>query len=253
MKTDRLPFWVLDMLVAGSLLSRLPLPQLHQDAYERSARAVWAYSVTGAVLGLIAGGVGFALMGLGLPAGLAAGVALAVLMLSTGGMHEDGLADTADGFWGGFDPTRRLAIMKDSHLGTYGLLALIMVTGLRWIGYTFLLPLGVLPVVAVAVLSRGVMPCLMVALPHARDTGLSHSVGRPGEVSVITGLGLALVLSGVSLGGIAILCLLVALLTAAAMGLLARAKIGGQTGDVLGAVQQLSEVAVLMVLVAVLT
>lgn len=253
MKTDRLPFWVLDTLVAGALLSRLPLPHVPQCAFAHTARAVWAYPLIGAVLGGIAGGLGLMLSMIGLPAFFAAGGVLAGLMLMTGGMHEDGLADTTDGFWGGFEPARRLEIMKDSHLGTYGLLGLIVVTGLRWGCYTALIPLGILPIIATAVLSRSIMACLMLALPHARTTGLSHSVGRPSERPVVIGLGIALLLAGWCIDGYAVLGLLSALGAATCLGILSRTKIAGQTGDVLGAAQQLAEVAILASLVVALT
>ncbi|MFK7881419.1 adenosylcobinamide-GDP ribazoletransferase [Roseobacter sp.] len=253
MKTDRLPFWLLDILVAGLLLSRLPLPRLPQAAFANPARAVWAYPLIGAILGSIAVSCALLLTALGLPTAFAAGVLLAALMLTTGGMHEDGLADTADGFWGGFDQKRRLEVMKDSHLGTYGLLALIIVTGLRWSAYATLLPLGLLPIVAVAALSRSAMPCLMIALPHARQTGLSHSVGRPGERPTILGLGTAFTLAAACVGAPALLGLLAALLIAACIGVLSHIKIKGQTGDVLGATQQISELGILACFIVVLT
>ena len=100
-------------------------------------------------------------------------------MITTGAMHEDGLADTVDGLWGGWTRDRRLEIMKDSHIGTYGVLALIVSAGLRWSVLAGLLTLGAGPVVAIAVLSRASMPALMAALPNARGDGLAHKVGAP--------------------------------------------------------------------------
>ncbi|MBW4707785.1 adenosylcobinamide-GDP ribazoletransferase [Roseobacter sp. YSTF-M11] len=253
MKTDRLPIWLMDVLLAGTLLSRLPLPRVPEDSFARMAKAVWAYPIVGTVLAVIAGSFALLLLGLGVPAPFAAGGLLAALMLLTGAMHEDGLADSADGFWGGYEAARRLEIMKDSHLGTYGLLALLMVTGLRWSAYALLLPLGLAPVIAAASLSRGVMPGVMATLPHARETGLSRSVGRPETTTAIWGLGLSLAIAGICVGAVAVLCLIVALGVALALGALAKAKIAGQTGDVLGTTQQLSEVAILAVLLVHLT
>ena len=253
MKTDRFPFWLLDILLAGTLLSRLPLPELPQTAFDRTANATWAYPGAGAVLVAIAACVASLTLAMGVPAVFAAGVLLATLMLLTGAMHEDGLGDTADGFWGGFDRPRRLEIMKDSQTGTYGLLALLIVTGLRWSAYAALLPLGAWPVIAVAVLSRAPMPCLMAALPHARDFGLSHSVGRPDAPTAVLGLGIALFLAGLCVGGAAIGGLVSALLAAAAVGWLSKIKIDGQTGDVLGASQQMSEICALAALVLLMT
>ncbi|WP_187429635.1 Adenosylcobinamide-GDP ribazoletransferase [Roseobacter fucihabitans] len=253
MKTDRLPFWLLDILVAGALLSRLPLPHLPENAFIHTARAAWAYPVVGAVLGTLAGACGLAIMGLDLPAPFAAGGVLAALMLLTGAMHEDGLADTADGFWGGFDPARRLEIMKDSQIGTYGVLALLVVTGLRWVAYAALLPLGLLPVVVAAVLSRATMPCLMASVPNARNSGLSKSVGSPSMPIVATGVVIALALAGLCVGVSAIMYLIMGLAVALLVGWLAMRKIKGQTGDVLGATQQLSELAILGTMIAQMT
>lgn len=253
MKTDRFPTWLTDILLAGVLLSRLPVPRVPEVAFQRMAQAAWAYPVVGAVIGALGAGAAALCLALGLPTAFAAGVLLAVTMLSTGAMHEDGLGDTADGFWGGFDPARRLQIMKDSQTGTYGILALLIVVGLRWVGYAALLSTGGLPVVAVAALSRAGMPCLMAALPHARDTGLSHSVGRPDLPTAVLGLGIALLLAGLCVGAMAIGGLLVMLAVCALIGQLARIKIGGQTGDVLGAAQQLGEVGILAVFILLLT
>ncbi|WP_299678914.1 adenosylcobinamide-GDP ribazoletransferase [uncultured Roseobacter sp.] len=253
MKTDSFPSWFTDILLAGTLLSRVPLPHLSEATFARGAQAAWAYPIAGAGLGAIAGLVASLCLALGLPAVFAAGALLITLMVLTGAMHEDGLGDTADGFWGGFEPARRLEIMRDSHTGTYGILALILITGLRWSAYAALLPLGVLPVIAVAALSRAGMPCLMAALPHARDDGLSKSVGRPDVPTAVLGLGVALLLAGLCVGGAAIGGLLAILAATAVVGAIARSKIGGQTGDVLGAAQQISELFALAAFILLLT
>ncbi|WP_298913202.1 adenosylcobinamide-GDP ribazoletransferase [uncultured Roseobacter sp.] len=253
MKTDRLPKWLVDLLLAATLLTRLPLPRLPDMSYARMGNAVWTYPIVGAALGGLAALFGHLLLMLGLPDSFAAGGLLAILILITGAMHEDGLADSADGFWGGFDSNRRLEIMKDSHLGTYGLLALLFVTGLRWLAYASLLPLGILPVIAATALSRSAMPVLMAALPNARDSGLSHSVGRPAMPVAILGLALGLLIAGSCVGLPVFAALILTLAVAISIGALAKAKIGGQTGDVLGATQQLTEVSILAVLVIQLT
>ena len=111
-----------DVAQAIMLLSRLPVPF---SATDRGARAAWAYPVAGIVLGglsAIAAGLAHAA---GLPAVICALVAVVTMVVTTGAMHEDGLADTADGLWGGWTPERRLEIMKDSHIGTYGVLAIV--------------------------------------------------------------------------------------------------------------------------------
>ncbi|MCV3272646.1 adenosylcobinamide-GDP ribazoletransferase [Roseobacter sinensis] len=252
MKTDSFPSWFTDLLVAATLLSRIPLPQLPEAAFARAPNACWTYPIVGAVLGALAACAAGLSLALGLPAVFAAGVLLAALMLLTGAMHEDGLGDTADGFWGGVDHARRLDIMRDSHIGSFGVLALILITGLRWSAYAALLPLGLLQVIAVAALSRAGMACVMAALPHSRDDGLSKSVGRPDAPTAVLGLGIALLIGGLCVGGAAIGGLLAMLAGTAVVGMLARRKIGGQTGDVLGAAQQISEVCTLGAFVVLL-
>ncbi len=253
MKTDNLPAPVTQMLLALTLLTRLPLPHLPAAAFGQSARAAWAYPIAGVVVGLPAGLLGAGLYAAGLPAPVAAGAVLATQMVMTCALHEDGLADVADGFWGGQDAQHRLDIMKDSQIGSYGTLALIIVTGMRWAALTALIPFGVAPVIAAAALSRGLMPLVMSALPHARASGLSHSVGRPdGRVS-LAALMSGLIVAGVLSGAPAVAAFILALGVTGAVSLIARSKIGGQTGDVLGTVQQLGELTILVTLAATLT
>ncbi len=101
-------------------------------ATARGALAAWAYPLVGVVVGGLGAVTGALALWLGLPAPLAAGLVLLAMIAVTGALHEDGLADTADGFWGGWDRARRLEIMKDSQIGSYGVIALILSLGLRW-------------------------------------------------------------------------------------------------------------------------
>jgi adenosylcobinamide-GDP ribazoletransferase len=242
-----------DILLALVLLTRLPLPHLPAAAFERQARAVWAFALAGLAVALPAAVLAALALAVGLPATIAAGLALATQVMLTGAMHEDGLADTADGLWGGFDRPRRLEIMKDSRIGAYGVIALILSVGLRWSALSALMALaGVWPLVALAMLSRAMMPALMSWLPHARDTGLSQSVGRPRALPCGVAVLLAALLSLPLIGAMALPVLIAMGAATAGLGLLARAKIGGQTGDILGASQQLAEIAGLLCLLALL-
>ncbi len=235
-----------DFQTAIALLTRLPVPA----EFTRSAGASWAYPFAGWLVAALAGVVVTIALWLGIAAPLAAGLWLIATVVMTGAMHEDGLADCADGFWGGWDPARRLEIMKDSQIGTYGVLGLVMMMGLRWGAVWLLIEDGrwFWAMLAVEGLSRAVMPLVMHALPHARDTGLSHAQGQP---SLPTAL-LALVVGGFGalllVGWIALLLWAVAGLACAGMIVLAKQKIAGQTGDVLGATQQVAAVAMLLVL-----
>lgn len=241
-----------DISAGFALLTRLPL-RASDAALSRGAKAAWCWPLVGAGLGGLAGIAALILLGLGLPVSLTAGFCLALTALTTGALHEDGLADTVDGFWGGWEPARRLEIMKDSHIGSYGVIALILSLGLRWMALTLLFDAGLaLPaLIAVGALSRAVMPALMHALPAAREGGLSRSVGRVPFDTAVLGAALGAVLGLLSLGLVALPLVLVVVACGFGIGALAQAKIGGQTGDVLGAAQQVAEIALLCVLVMI--
>lgn len=239
-----------DIAAAIGLLTRLPVA-VSEAAAARGARAAWAYPLAGLVVAIMGGAVGWLGLAIGLATWVAAGLALATMIVATGALHEDGLADCADGFWGGWTRERRLEIMKDSHIGTYGVLALLLAIGLRWGALASLFDQGAIfvPMIAAALLSRAAMPALMAALPHARDTGLSHHVGRPTAATATLGAALAVVLTGVLQGpGAELVVVPLVVCAAIAMARLAKSRIGGQTGDVLGGTQQVCEICVLLAL-----
>ena len=236
-----------DILTALALLTRLPVYRLLPVDFTRGASASWAYPLAGLAPALIAAAVIAVTSLMGLASGAAAAFGLVTLILTTGALHEDGLADCADGFWGGHDRERRLEIMKDSRMGSYGTIALVLSLLIRWYLMTGIVAQGgwLGPLLAVAMLSRAPMPLLMAALPNARGSGLSASMGVPERATVTLGLALA-VLAALALTGTGALApILWTAVAATTMAALARAKIGGQTGDVLGATQQLAEIAAL--------
>ena len=155
----------------------------------RGAAAAWAWPVAGLVVATLAGLVATIALGLGTPPILAAGLVLAVQVALTGGLHEDGLADSADGFWGGSTTDHRLEIMKDSRIGSYGVIALVLALGLRWSALGLLFAAGQIfaPLIAASVLSRATMAVLMAAMPNARGAGLSAKVARLRPIGVIKG------------------------------------------------------------------
>jgi len=227
-----------DILTAIALLTRIPV----KAEFSRAAQACWAYPLAGIPVALLASALVGVALWLGISAPLAAGLWIAATVVLTGAMHEDGLADCADGFWGGFEKSRRLEIMKDSQIGSYGVLALVLSVGLRWLAVASLLASGswVWPLLALEVLSRSVIPALMHALPHARQSGLSHAQGRPSLNAAALAAGLGFGIALLCLGWVAIKLALLMAIGSIALGTLAQRKIGGQTGDVLGASQQLS-------------
>ncbi len=236
-----------DPLVAAVLLTRLPLPRMGDAAFARAARAGWCYPLVGAALAGLAGLVWWLCGLFALPVPVQAGITLAALTVMTGALHEDGLADTADGLWGGQAPVRRLEIMKDSRIGSYGVLALVFGSGLRWAALAAAGPWALL---AAASLSRAVLPGMMTALPFARQSGLAQSIGAPPRATAGLALGLgALIALWIAGPGPGLLCVLGAVAAAALVGWVALRKIGGITGDICGAAQQVVELLVLLLLI----
>ncbi len=250
---------VREVAVALLFLTRIPLPRGAVPADPPAlAQVVWAFPVVGVVVGGLAA-LAFALAaGLGLPATLAAVAAVAVQVVATGAMHEDGLADIADGFGGGRSPAEKMEIMRDSRLGTYGAAALALTLILRVAAFAALggttAVLGT--ALAVGALSRAAVVVAMRSLPAARPDGLGAAAGRPEERSVGAALVLAAAIALFALVGFGFGTVLAALIGAAggavAVVALARRQIGGLTGDVLGAVQQVSELGALAFVLAAL-
>lgn len=238
---------VRDFAVALALLSRLPI-KISPDEFDRGARAAWAYPLVGAFLAAIAGTIAMLVISIGISIHIAAIISIAILILLSGAMHEDGLADTADGLWGGWDRITRLKIMKDSQIGTYGVLALGIFLALRMAALAVIFGAGtvILPLVAAALISRAAMVAVMAALPGARDSGLGHSTGRPSNSTAGLAILVALVGAVLCLGWGGVIAAICAAVVAVFVAMIARAKIGGQTGDILGATQQCAEIAVLL-------
>ena len=232
-----------DLAAAFSLLTRLPVTMRAAP----SPRAAWAWPVVGAAIGALAAMSTSAALALGLSAGPAAALALVTTALLTGGLHEDGLADTADGLMGGQTKERRLEIMKDSRIGSYGTLALLLVTLIRWSALATLITAGQhwAALIAAGAISRAPMVVLIAGLPNARGTGLSHITGSPPRYAVLTALALTVIIALLATGSAILSMVLAAAATTAFLARAARNRIGGQTGDILGASQQLAEAAAL--------
>lgn len=236
-----------DVFLSMSLMTRIPM-SLADEAYVRQSRATWAFPIVGCVVGgLVWGMLSLAHIFVSLPAATVIAVAFGTFL--TGAMHEDGLADCLDGFWGGYTIERRLEIMKDSQIGTYGVAGLALILLLKVILLTEA-QANFWVIVTAAVASRAGLPMIMATIPNARKSGLAHSVGIPtvmtGATSIALGAILVLFLQGLS--GITVIFITFAVLFLITK--LALAKIGGQTGDVLGASQVISEIAILLALSA---
>ena len=213
------------------------------------ARAGWAFPIVGLVVGAAGGGICAGALALALPPLLAAILGVAAMVLLTGALHEDGLADVADGFGGAFEREDKLKIMRDSLIGTFGVVALVLVLAGRLAAIAAMqAPLATfLAIVAAAVLSRAAMVWLMALMPQARESGLGAEAGRPGALTAGIATVIAAALAVAALGplGGALASVVVAAVAGLFAGLAMR-QIGGSTGDVFGATQQLTEVAALI-------
>ena len=237
-----------DVVACLGFYTRIPVPR-SVPLPTNFAAAQWAAPLVGALVGLLGGIALLVAMWLGLPPNLAAIVALAVTLLATGALHEDGAADVGDGFGGGSTRERKLEIMRDSRIGTYGVCVLGLSLLARWAALAALATLGGWTVLACLVAAhaaaRALMPAFMRYVSPARADGLSAGVGRVDATAATIAL---------TLGALALLPLglAFALFTAAllfvwfvALRALCQRQIGGQTGDVLGALEQGGEIIIL--------
>jgi adenosylcobinamide-GDP ribazoletransferase len=242
-----------DLTVCAIFLTRMPLPAPKAILRGDVSRALWAAPVVGSAVGVLGAAVYWLVHILHVPDFPAATLAVAATVAATGALHEDGLADVADGFGGGATRERKLEIMRDSRIGTYGVCALVLSFMLR-VGA--LASLGAPAVVALALIAahaaaRAPMPAFMRLIPPARVDGVSAEAGEPPRASAIAaclfGFAILIVCLGLSIGPIAVVLVACGF---AVMALLCRRQIGGQTGDVLGALEQLGEMVVLLVAAA---
>ncbi|WP_082836950.1 adenosylcobinamide-GDP ribazoletransferase [Labrenzia sp. OB1] len=254
-----LPEFAADTAACVRFFSRLPVPRINAlddpgtaPDFTRIARAA---PLAGFVIALPAAGCGLLLGYTHLPGLAVAAIVAALLAITTGALHEDGLSDVADGFFGGATRERRLDIMKDSRIGAFGALALVLSTVLRiallaalW--QRFGPAEAALLFLCGEALSRTLLVWQWQILPLARPEGLAARFGKPTEKTVHLAalVTIPLLIPAVLLISLAAFSLACVFAAAAsyATGRLARAKIGGVTGDVLGAMQQLAGLGFLL-------
>lgn len=240
---------VTDLKVGIVLCTRLPISHAGPIDSGDIARASWTLPIAGALVG----GVGALVHGIaswtGLPPTPAAALALSATLAVTGCLHEDGLADMADGLGGGRDRTRKLEIMRDSRLGTYGVSVLVMSLFLRWSAIAAIAdPASVASaLIAAHVSARAALPLFMRFVPPARADGLSAQAGRPPPLSVVVAALLGALTPAVAFGlAPAAIALALAISAGLLIAWLSMRQIGGQTGDVLGALEQCIEIVILL-------
>jgi adenosylcobinamide-GDP ribazoletransferase len=242
-----------------AFLSRVPVPQRHFTDHDgRLSRAVRAFPLAGVLIVLPAAALAAVLSALHAAPLLLAFATLGLQVMMTGALHEDGLSDSADGIGGGRDRDSALAIMKDSRVGSYGVVALVLSFGLRAAAIAALAatltPSGLgMALLAVAAASRTAMVWHWSLLPPARRDGVAASVGEPDQAATTVALASGILLAALLLlphGTVLswLLALAAAALSVLLFNRIALRKIGGHTGDTIGATQQLAEMSVLFAL-----
>jgi adenosylcobinamide-GDP ribazoletransferase len=236
-----------DLKTGLAFLTRLPL--VRSATGDDVVRASWTFPVIGAGVGAFGALIYWLMHALELHVFVCGVVAVAATLLITGCLHEDGLADTADGFGATGTSARKLEIMRDSQIGTYGAAALTLSLMLRAGAIASLADsaLAAPALIAAHAGARAALPVFMRRVPRARQDGLSAEAGTPPQrrsvAAVLIGLVVLFLCLGLSATLIAFALLAVAL---GLMAWLSIRQIGGQTGDVLGALEQISEILILL-------
>ncbi len=252
---------VRDIAVSLVFLTRIPPERLGLDpsAAPDLRAAVRVFPLAGALIGVAGGLVLLLGNSLSLPPLAVALVAIAVMTVLTGALHEDGLADTVDGFGGGRTIEARLAIMRDSRIGSYGALALVFSVAVKASLVAAFLPSRPLSAAAAVILAETLGRAAIVHhwadLPPARPDGLAAGIGQPDRetvaISLVAALAIGVIVGTIAGGPIAALvALAAAALATLAFNRLAGRMIGGHTGDTLGAAEQCASLAALLALVA---
>jgi adenosylcobinamide-GDP ribazoletransferase len=252
-----------DTMRALGFLSRMPVTESWFEGYNSPlSGAVRGFPLAGMLIALPASLVLLIAQILDLPDIITALFVTVALVITTGALHEDGLADVADGFYGGATVERRLEIMKDSATGSYGALALIFSVFLRAALFATIIDeldtfQAVLVLIGTEAGSRSVMVKLWQTLPSVRLGGVADQSGTPSAEAanhaLIIGAAVLAICYGAA-GGLFGIVVAACLTTPVYFGFsaLCREKIGGQTGDTLGAMQQLATNSLLLGLVIVL-
>ena len=234
-----------------SAVAFLTVVPVASDAGQPGDRLGRAYfPAIGALLGLVAG-VCFALVAALTAPLIAAVAATAVLAVLTGALHLDGVADAADGLFGGKDVAQRLALMRDPRVGSFGLVAVILVlVGDVAAMASMSPPQALVALVIAGAISRWALLLMIATLPYIREEGLGvAAAGAHRSFDVVLGSAIAAIV-GLLTWQSAIAAALVAVVIVLAVRAIARSRIGGATGDVYGATAELTQLGALIVFAA---
>ena len=256
-----------DTVASVRFLSRLPVGNIDGDELPDFRKTAHTFPLAGIIISVPGALVMLLASALGLPPLIIATLAILTLVGTTGGLHEDGLADVADGFGGGHTVTRKLEIMRDSAIGSYGTMALVFSIGLRVFSLAAIHTAtgvfgSIVFLMCVGALSRASMLLPWYWLPKSRPSddavkdgdnaasakstsGLSARYGVPDHKTLLRALPFCLICLFFAILLVFQVNWLVSLIAGSlaliAITLIAKRQIGGHTGDVLGATQQMSE------------
>ncbi len=232
--------------------SRIPVPRNLEFSEEIQTKAFRYFPLVGIIVGIV-GGITFEVSNLFFSRVIASVLMIVVMLLTTGCLHEDGLADFFDGFGGGTSKERILAIMKDSHIGTYGVIALIMLFFLKVALFTSIYNRDFVYVVIAAQAFSRLSPMLLINTSQYARTEPSKGQFTRNKIDLTT------LIFGLLFGLLPLILFnawfFVAILTASALLFFCfrrylHKKIDGFTGDTLGALQQFNELLFYLVFIA---
>ena len=243
-----------NLAITLTFFSRFPLPKSLSNYINHDTKlsnAAHFFPIAGFIIAIPTALIWY-ITSLYLPTTIAAGLAIGASLLITGGLHEDGFADCADGLGATPDKTRALEIMRDSRIGTYGSLALILSVGLRWAALATLSPiLGVFALLICHSGARSIMTIAMQFSKYAREDGLGKQAKEIKPSAFIISMGLAFIIAIIFGGYSGFIALALAILTAWLFLKRLEQRINGYTGDGLGAMEQISEITILITLAGV--
>ncbi len=242
--------------LAISFFTRIPVSETVPFSTQRMNQSGRYFPLVGMLLALLCGG-SFQLMNLVLPTDISLFLSMVLSLMLTGAFHEDGLADMADGIGGGMTPEKRLTIMKDSRVGTYGSVTLIMALVGKFVLLKWLFDAGEISVLLIWFIgyttSRAVASSLIFNTPYVSDLSQSKSKPLAQQQSryelltvMVTGLLPCVFLSPI----VAVTIVLVNMALRSVFKRWLMSRLGGFTGDCLGALQQISELVCYLILVA---
>ena len=244
-----------ELALAFSLLTRLPVPTVAAADVANVSNFVWAFPVAGLAVGSIGAVACWLAIGFGASHSIAALAAMAATMLASGALHEDGLADFWDGIGGGRTRARKLEIMRDSGIGSYGAIALFVVLAARWAALSSVADFHQMAAALVLAhtAGRGMLALVFEFWRPARKDGLAAAAGGSWLRAVMAILLTAVIGLAFAEPPITLAAVLAAALAIVAVAKLAARQLGGYTGDVLGAAEQTAEALVLIAVSAALS